>query len=169
MDNVVNKISKDLNDQNAIIKKLRKSYFDKNSTDELLAYYPILSPQQCKEFKINKIKTEKELFYEIILKFIEKFKDVELIDESKDNEENEVQKYAKSILESPACDELKYLELKEIPSRWGYFYQKVIIFEKEKNEELIYYNLSNNFLVNMSTNPNSKNLIRVLHKFNEIF
>ena len=169
IDNAVNKLSKDLIDQNVIIQELRKLKFEKNFIDELLSYYQILTPEQCKEFAINKIKTEKELFYNIILKFIRKFKDADLIEENKDNEENEVQKYAKSILETPAIDELKNLKIKEVPSRWSYIYKKIIIFEKEKNEELIYYNLSNNFLVNMCTNRNSKNLIRVLHKFNEIF
>lgn len=169
LDNAVNKSTKDSIDQNIIVQKLKKLKFHKNYTDELLSYYQILSPEKCKEFNINKNKTEKELFYEIVVKFIEKFKDVELIDQDNDNEENEVQKYAKSILESPATDELKYLKLKEVPSRWNYVYKKVIIFEKEKNEELIYYNLSNNFLVNMWINPNSINLLKVLHKFNEIF
>ena len=157
--NAINKLTKDLTDQNMIVEKLKKINNNKQFLDELLSYYQILSPEKCKSFNINKTKTEKELFYEIILDLINKFlrknqkeeENKSFEDKLKDlkEEKNKIIEYSINLLEAPATEELKNLKLEYIPSRWNFIYRRVIKFEEENNEELIYYNFSNNLLNNL--------------------
>ena len=124
----------------------------KNSNDieeyynMLLYYYPILSPKICQKYQIEKVKTEKETFFDIINKLIEKYGDK---DKNENLKESDLCKYVSNILESPAKEELKKIKNKEIPSRWNYIYCKIVRFETETNEELIFYNLSNDLLNNI--------------------
>ena len=137
--------SNDLTEQDKIVEKLNelKLTNEDEYINELLSYFQILSPEICqKYFNINKTKTEKETFFEIIFNLINAF-------DKKPEDQTIINKYASKILRAPASEELKHLNIKEIPSRWDIIYSRVITFEKEKNLELIYYNLSNDLLNNI--------------------
>lgn len=175
--NEINKLTEDLTDQNEIVQKLEKIKDNKNFLDELLLYYPILSPEKCKNYNINKTKTEKKLFYEIILDLINKFFYIKQYDENKSIEEKlkemreerkKINEYIVNLLKAPATEELKNLKLEKIPSRWNNIYKRIIRFEEEKNEELIYYNFSNNFLNNIKKYKNPFDIIIVLNEFKTI-
>ena len=170
--NEINKLAVDLTDQDDIVNKLKA---EKNNTiiykNLLTYYYQILSPEKCKIFDINKTKTEKKLFYEIISNLIKIFYKND--NENKGKEirkkiENEIIDYVIELLKSPAIEELKNLELVKIPSRWNIIYRRLIKFEEEKNEELIYYNFSNNFLHNIINCKNPYDIIILLNQFKAV-
>lgn len=158
-----------LTDQNEIVKFL-ENYKNKNEEylNHLLFYYMILSPENCQKFKVNKIKTEKETLFEIINDLIINFGD-----EIKNNEYKKTNKdlynYVDNILNKPAKDELKDLSLEEIPPRWNVLYSKTIYLENETNNELIYYNLTNDLLVNIKENKRPFEIIYFLNEFMKLF
>ena len=148
------KYETDLTAQNEIIKLLDKyqnNYPNEDYLNMLLFYYMILSPENCKKYKINKIKTEEETLFAIVNDLIYNFGD-----EAK-NKKNKITKkylynYVDDILNNPAEDELKDLNIKEIPPRWNNIYKKAIYFENETNNELIFYYLTNDLLLNIKDN-----------------
>ena len=83
-------------------------------------------------------------------------------------EKNKIIEYSINLLEAPATEELKNLKLEYIPSRWNFIYRRVIKFEEENNEELIYYNFSNNLLNNLKKYTNPYDIIIVLNEFKKI-
>ena len=115
----------------------------------LLYYYPVLSPKICQKHQIEKVKTEKEKFFDIVNDLIEKFGDK---NKNKNLKESVLCEYVSNILEQPAIEELKKIKDKGVPSRWNYIYCKIVRFETETNEELIFYNLSNDLLNNIKDN-----------------
>ena len=158
-------------DQNEILKLLDK--YTKNNKNEkylniLLFYYMILPPEICKKYKINKIKTEEETFFEIINDLINKFGDQ---DKSRENKttENDLYEHIDNILKLPAQDELKDLGIKEIPSRWNKAYSKIKQFENEANNELIFYNQTKDLLLNIKENKRPFEIIYFLVEFMKIF
>ena len=149
-----NKFETNLSDQNEIIKLLDN--FQNNNQNEdylnaLLFYYPILSPEICQKYKINKKKTEEETLFIIVEDLIDKFGD-----KTKNLEKKititDLYSYVNSILDNPAKDELKNLKIKKTPSRWNNIYTKIIKFENEKNNELIFYSQTNDLLANILRN-----------------
>ena len=154
-----------LTEQVEIIKYL-DSYKNNNQNDKylnvLLFYYMILSPEICQKYKINKIKTEKEMLFDIINDLIDKFGDVNKNKECKKTDKD-LYNYLDSILNKPAKDELKNFTLEEIPSRWNTIYSKIIHLENETNNELIYYNQTNDLLVNIRQNKRPFEIIYFLN------
>ena len=122
--NKENKFEAELTEQAEIIKYL-DSYKNNDQNDKqlnvLLFYYKILSPEICQKYKINKIKTEKEMLFDIINDLIDKFGDVNKNRECKKSDKD-LYNYLDSILNKPAKGELKYFSLEEIPSRWNTIY-----------------------------------------------
>ena len=74
--NYENSLSKDITDQK-LIEKLLDNLKLKNKNNEYLAklslYYPILSPSICQKYNVKKIKTEKEILFDIINDLIDNF------------------------------------------------------------------------------------------------
>jgi hypothetical protein len=165
------KYETNLTDQNEIIKLLDKyqnNYPNEDYLNMLLFYYMILSPENCKKYKINKIKTEEETLFAIVNDLIYNFGD-----EAK-NKKNKITKkdlynYVDDILNNPAKDELKDLNIKEIPSRWNNIYKKAIYFENETNNELIFYYLTNDLLLNIKDNKEPFDNIYFLKEFMILF
>ena len=163
-------LGNDITDQDEIKKFLedllskgqKKSYFE-----QLLLYFPILSPNICETYKIHKMKSEKETLFDIINDLIMNFGKNGF--ENEDPENENIYKYVKDILEKPAKEELKDLDLKIIPSRWNIVYSKVVRIEEEINDELIYYNATNDILQNIIKNKNPYDIIRFLNHFMEIY
>ena len=160
-----------LSDQNEIMKLLDN--FKKNNQNEdylsaLLFYYPILSPENCQKYKINKTKTEEETLFIIVKDLIDKYGD-----KTKNSENNITNKdlynYVISIFENPAIDELKNLKIKKIPSRWNNIYTKIIQFESEENNELIFYCHTNDLLANILRNKRPFDNIYFLNEYMLIF
>ena len=160
-----------LTEQDEIIKYL-DSYKNNNQNDKylnvLLFYYMILSPEICQKYKINKIKTEKEMLFDIINDLIDKFGDVNKNKECKKTDKD-LFNYLDLILNKPAKDELKNFTLEEIPSRWNTIYSKIIHLENETNNELIYYNQTNDLLVNIRQNKRPFEIIYFLNEFMKLF
>ena len=73
--------------------------------------------------------------------------------------------YVEEILNAPAEEELKNIDIKNIPSRWNIIYLKITRIEIEQNDELIYYNQSNDLLNNIRTNKRPFNIIYFLKEF----
>lgn len=160
---------KDITDQDKIIKLLNDLFSKekKKYLEQLLLYFPILSPNICETYKIHKKKTEKENLFDVINDLIKNFGRNECRNEDPKNEK--IYKYVKDILERPAKEELKDLHLKPIPSRWNIVYSKVIRIESETNDELIYYNATNDILQNIKTNKSPYDIIEFLKHFMEIY
>ena len=98
---------------------------------------------------------------------IKNFGTIECRNEDPKNEK--IYKYVKDILEKPAKEELKDLDLEPIPSRWNIVYNKVIRIESETNDELIYYNATNDILQNIKANKSPYDIIQFLKHFMEIY
>ena len=161
---------KDITDQDKIIQLLNDLFSKKNKKkflEQLLLFFPILSPNICETYKIHKKKTEKETLFDVINDLIKNFGKNECRNEDPKNEK--IYKYVKDILEKPAKEELKDLDLNPIPSRWNIIYSKVIRIESEANEELIYYNATNDILQNIKTNKSPYDIIEFLKHFMEIY
>ena len=161
---------KDITDQDKIIQLLNDLFSKekkKEYLEQLLLYFPILSPNICETYKIHKKKTEKETLFDVINDLIKNFGKKEYRNEDPKNEK--IYKYVKDILEKPAEEELKDLHLKSIPSRWNIVYNKVIRIESETNDELIYYNATNDILQNIKTNKSPYDIIEFLKHFMEIY
>jgi len=154
-----------ITDQNKIEESLN-NFKKSNNIEEyynmLLYYYPILSPKICQKHQIEKVKTEKEKFFDIVNDLIEKFGDK---NKNKNLKESVLCEYVSNILEQPAIEELKKIKDKEVPSRWNYIYCKIVRFETETNEDLIFYNLSNDLLNNIKDNYRSFDIIYFLKEF----
>ena len=169
IDNYEDSFSTEITDQKLIEKSLNKLKKDNKIEayqNELLSFYPILSPSICQKYKIKKIKTEKETFFNIINDLIIKFGDKT----KNSNLKNDVlYNYVNNILKCPANEELKYLNVKEIPSRWNYIYLKIVKFVKETNEELIFYNLTNDLLNNIKNTARPFDIIYFLKEFMEYY
>ena len=82
---------------------------------------------------------------------------------------SEIYSFIDKILSKPADDELKYLNLKNIPSRWDTIYSKIIKIDKEQNDELIYYNLTNDLLQNIKNNRTPYEILHFLKEFKKIY
>ena len=147
-----------------LLEKLKNNNNIKEYYENLLLYYQILSPPICQRYNINKTKTEKETFFAIINDLIEKFGD-ENENEKKHLKNKDLVEYIDNILNKPAKEELKNLKIENIPSRWNIVYSKIIRIETETNEELIYYNQSNDLLNNIRTNKNPVDVIYFLKAF----
>jgi len=161
---------KDITDQDKIIQLLNDLFSKKNKKkflEQLILFFPILSPNICETYKIHKKKTEKETLFDVINDLIKNFGKNECRNEDPKNEK--IYKYVKDILEKPAKEELKDLDLNPIPSRWNIIYSKVIRIESEANEELIYYNATNDILQNIKTNKSPYDIIEFLQHFMEIY
>ena len=154
-----------ITDQNKIeenLNKLKKSNNIEEYYNMLLYYYPILSPKICQKHQIEKVKTEKETLFDIINDLIEKFGDKI---KNQNLKARDLSEYVGEILELPAKKELKKLKVKEIPSRWNYIYCQIVRFETETNEELIFYNLSNDLLNNIKNTDRAFHIIYFLKEF----
>ena len=165
------KFETNLSDQNEIIKLLdnfQNNNQNENDLNAFLFYYPILSPEICQKYKINKKKTEEETLFIIVEDLIDKFGD-----KTKNLEKKititDLYSYVNSILDNPAKDELKNLKIKEIPSRWNNIYTKIINFENEKNNELIFYSQTNDLLANILNNKQPFDNIYFLNEYMIIF
>ena len=168
------KFCKDLTEQNKIVElldNLKKEKKDEEYLSQLQLYYPILSPDICKNYNISKAKTEKETLFCIIDDLIKK------LDEKINNGKKEFNKddiselynFLDSILKKPAEDELKYLNIESYPSRWDTVYSKIIRIENEINDELIYYNLTNDLLQNIKNNEKPYEILSFLKEFMKLY
>lgn len=86
-----------------------------------------------------------------------------------ENDVSEIYSFIDKILSKPADDELKYLNIKNIPSRWDTIYSKIIKIDKEQNDELIYYNLTNDLLQNIKNNRTPYETLHFLKEFKKIY
>ena len=159
----------DITDQNEIQKlldNLKKENKNEEYLENLLNYYPILSPEICQRYEINKKKTEKETLFNIVNNLINKFG---YKNENEENLNKEIYEYINNIFNEPAEDELKNLKIKNIPSRWNYVYIKIIRLEKETNDELIFYSQTNDLLNNILNNKRAIEIIYFLKEFMTLF
>ena len=166
--------SKDITDPNKLeelFDDLIKNKKNEEFLNKLLLNFPILPPTICKKYNVQKNKTEKELLFSIINDIIDKFGDKakDLQKSSNENEILELKNYIDRILKKPAEDELKNLNIKKIPSRWNIIYNKIIRIDKETNDELIYYSLTNNLLNNIQNNKSPFKNILFLKEFMKIY
>ena len=157
--------STEITDQKLIEKslnKLQKGNDIEKYHNMLLNYYPILSPSICQKHQIKKIKTEKETFFSIVNDLIIKFGNKK---KNKNLKDDDLYEYVDNIMHRPAIEELKGLNIEIIPSRWNYIYLKIVKFEKETNDELIFYNLSNDLLNNIKNTARPFDIIYFLKEF----
>ena len=132
-----------------ILKKEDKTSF----LDELLFYYPILSVEACKNFGVNKSKSEKERFFKLVENFSLLKKD-ELVNflckeiECYDEIENLIPEEEKALLKSKNKQEIELKKNTENDKycRWFNCYNTSIDYKSEDNEEYIFYNLSNSLI-----------------------
>lgn len=163
---------KALTDQNQIeqyLDGLRKDNKNELFLKCLLIYYPILSPTICQKYNIHKARTEKETLFYILNDLITKFGDRKnnFLNNIKDND---LFNYIENnILNKPAKEELKDLNLDIIESRWDIFYRKIVRIEDEANDELIYYNLTNDILRNVLINQRPFQIIYFFEQFMNIY
>ena len=69
------------------------------------------------------------------------------------------------ILQKPATEELKDLNLGVVESRWDIFYRKKVRKDEETNNVLIYYNVTNDILRNILINKRPLQIIYSLKRF----
>ena len=154
-----------------ILDNLIKKGKNEQYLNKLIVYYPILTPKICKKYHIQKLKTEKETLFNIIQDLVNKFgakvKNWKTVFNK--DEIEEVYNYIDDIIKNPAKEELKYLNIKYIPSRWDIIYNKIIKIDKEENDELIYYNLTNDLLQNIRNNKNPYQIISFLSEFLKLY
>lgn len=70
-----------------------------------------------------------------------------------------------TILQNPATEELKDLNLGVVESRWDIFYRKKVRKDEETNNVLIYYNVTNDILRNILINKRPLQIIYSLKRF----
>lgn len=70
-----------------------------------------------------------------------------------------------TILQKPATEELKDLNLGVVESRWDIFYRKKVRKDEETNNVLIYYNVTNDILRNILINKRPLQIIYSLKRF----
>lgn len=143
-----------------IIEKEDKDLF----LDELLYYYPILSVEVCKKFGVNKLKSEKDRFFELIqnllgierpnleTKLITFLKEeIQCLDEIKhlipknviEEEKKEPEKDKELNKGKESKEEEKVVSDPFKYSRWLNTYNTEIDYKTEENEEFLFYHLSN--------------------------
>ena len=145
----------------------------KNKNNEFFAnlslYYPILSPSICQKFNVQKIKTEKEILFDIINDLIDNFgRNSKKNNAFKTNDPSIIYNYIDNILNKKS-DELKLLKIENIESRWDIIYNKVINIENETNEELIFYYITNDLLRNIKNNREPYEIISFLEEFMNLY
>ena len=172
--NFEEKFCKDLTEPNKIdefLDNLKKDKKEEEYLSELQLYYPLLPPDICKKHNILKFKTEKETLFSIIEDLLKKFESKinKKQNEINKNDISELHDYINDILKKPAEDELKNIKIKIIPSRWDIIYSKIIRIDTELNDELIYYNLTNDILENIKNSKYPYEILSFLKKFISIY
>ena len=161
-----------------ILKNEDNNYFLK----ELFLYYPILPIEICKKFGVQKTESEKDKFFNLIENLLdigtqEKNVDINLINFLK----KKINNYEEIKQLIPKDELKKELELNEkekekkelIPfkySRWFISCNTEIDFKTEKNEEFLFYHLSNSLISEFTKEQRCfVNRIELIDIFIELF
>ena len=118
---------------------------DKNRfKNEILLYYPFMTPKLCNKYKIKKEITEKE-------RFLDLFKKILTVDKSEIGKLiSEEYSFPKELLK------MNYDEKeRETINRWGLYGTKIIDFNNIYNEEYFYYVISNYILKTFKDNSSN--------------
>ena len=141
----------DLNDllmHNNLNSNFLEYYFDiLNKTDknrfknEIILYYPFMTPKLCNKFSIKKEISEKEKFFHLFKNII-------------NANENQISEIISEEYKFPEeLEKLNYdKEEKKIIYRWGLYGTKIIDFSVVYNEEYFYYVISNYILKTLKEN-----------------
>ena len=118
--------------------------------EKLILFFPIISPNICSKFSLNKQITEKERFKDIYNKIVKIKLNSNELDVIISNE----------FLFPVELNSLKLSEEEKINyknlNRWTTYYNKIIDFNKIDNEEYFYYTIMNHLINNFKDSSINK-------------